>query len=271
MNLEHSIDTESTVDAPIFSGMLAKRAQGRSTFGRTNWKRRWFVLFPNELSYWTLEGGFQNQQSECKGVIKLSDIHTLERVHLEAFGKPYMLQIVHSSVLYVQCSSRAECDEWLLALRKQCARNEFIHTKYHPGFFDGSKWSCCNIASKDYKGCERAFDYSTLLKKNTENQLPKKKRSFDFSPNTRPVISSNTASHQGSSIGFKQEIQATASSFQQQGGKRPLLPKQDSVTSVRDFSYIPSVKSPQLTNMTSPTHLLHNEAIVVKVKRVVYV
>eukprot|EP00056_Hartaetosiga_gracilis_P014211 m.240001 g.240001 ORF g.240001 m.240001 type:complete len:264 (-) comp14355_c0_seq1:106-897(-) len=263
MNLEHSLenDGDSSVDAPILSGMLAKRAQGRSTFGRTNWKRRWFVLYPNELSYWTSEGGMQNPNSECKAVIKLSDIHTLERVHLEAFGKPYMLQIVHSSVLYVQCSSRAECDEWLLALRKQCARNDFIHTKYHPGFFDGSKWSCCSIGQRDYKGCEKAFDYSTLFKKNSENRRPKKKKSFNFTPqNTRSTTTTTAATFND----MKQQIQTNPN-------KRPLIPTQGSSGSLRDFSYVPAVMPPN--KMLNPPATLHNpnEAIVVRVKRVVYV
>lgn len=157
--------------SPIIAGLLAKRAQGRSTFGRTNWKRRWFELYPTELSYWTLQGGKSNAASECKGRVAIDSIHALERVNLNTFGKPYMLQIVHRAVLYIQCTSRGECDQWLLELRKLCARNK-MHTKYHPGCFDGSRWSCCLVSHKEDKGCEAAFNYHAFAKDSVSTSTP---------------------------------------------------------------------------------------------------
>eukprot|EP00049_Salpingoeca_infusionum_P009604 m.162698 g.162698 ORF g.162698 m.162698 type:complete len:320 (-) comp14378_c0_seq7:3329-4288(-) len=161
---------------PILVGNLSKRAQGRSTFGRTNWKTRWFALFPKYLSYWTHEGGRLNSQSECKGIINVNDMHAVEQVSYDAFGKAHMFQIVHTSVLYVQCATKDECTQWVDALRHLCASNEILHPKYHPGFHDGTKWSCCDIPSKDYKGCLPGFDYGAMLRQERATRRRETKR-----------------------------------------------------------------------------------------------
>lgn len=267
-------------DVPLISGMLFKRAQGRSTFGRTNWKRRWFVLHPGELSYWTLEGGRHNPAAECKGTIPLKNVYALERVALEAFGKPHMIQIVHTSVLYVQCPSREDCDDWLLALRQECATNSILHAKYHPGFFDGNKWSCCNIASKDFKGCQKSFDYSTLFAEGDGSPASM--------PTTQPALSLTQKN--------TRDKRESAASVQYRGAKHSAgsiasIPTKDrkgstfssktetrSAKSSRDFSYVPSVKpinrttSPLRSSFNPPASQSPNQQpIVVRVTRVAYV
>ncbi|EGD76238.1 hypothetical protein PTSG_00939 [Salpingoeca rosetta] len=266
---DHNDYLPARSDVPIMSGMMYKRAQGRSTFGRTNWKKRWFVLHPGELSYWTLEGGRNNPASECKGVIPLSNVYTLERVSLEAFGKPHMIQIVHTSVLYVQCPSREDCDEWLLALRKQCATNRILHAKYHPGFFDGSKWSCCGITSKDFKGCQKSFDYSSLFRKTS-----KAGADAATAAKTARASSSSGSGMLSPKNGVVTQNQAKMrkASTQSRGDSR-------SPKASRDFHYVPSVKpikhassSPLRQSMNPPSSTASDQQpVIVRVTRVAYV
>eukprot|EP00043_Microstomoeca_roanoka_P004594 m.50673 g.50673 ORF g.50673 m.50673 type:complete len:289 (+) comp12563_c0_seq1:548-1414(+) len=282
--------TASRREAPILSGMLHKRAQGRSTFGRTNWKKRWFALYPGELSYWTLEGGPNNPAAECKGVVNLANVYALERVSLESFGKPHMFQIVHTSVLYVQCPSREDCDDWLLALRKQCKGNRILHSKYHPGCFDGSRWTCCNISSKDYKGCQKAFDYTILPHEDGDspvsaNVKPTKKKSASQAsdngvatqksaprtslPNTSSIYNGNTSQSTSNATSRKASSALSDFGFSQD---RP------SAKTSRDFSYIPSVKpikhtsSPLRQSLNPPSSAAaEQQPVVVRVTRVAYV
>eukprot|EP00045_Choanoeca_perplexa_P003332 m.29930 g.29930 ORF g.29930 m.29930 type:complete len:267 (-) comp11988_c0_seq1:114-914(-) len=149
---------------PLLVGTLSKRAQGKSTFGRLNWKHRWFVLYNNKLEWWSSEGGRYNSQSECKGSVDLSTVHAVEHVSYDAFTKAHMFQIVHTSLLYIQCNTKAECTQWVETLRQLIRVNTFLHPKYHPGFFEDKDrvWSCCGIPNKEFKGCLGAFDYSQL-------------------------------------------------------------------------------------------------------------
>eukprot|EP00730_Choanoeca_flexa_P010207 TRINITY_DN1671_c0_g1_i2.p1 TRINITY_DN1671_c0_g1~~TRINITY_DN1671_c0_g1_i2.p1 ORF type:complete len:268 (+),score=24.36 TRINITY_DN1671_c0_g1_i2:182-985(+) len=157
--------SQRAVDAePLLVGTLSKRAQGKSTFGRLNWKHRWFVLYNDRMEWWSNEGGRYNAQSECKGSIDLGTIHVVEHVSYDAFTKDHMFQIVHTSVLYVQCNTKAECAQWVGTIRQLVRKNKFLHPKYHPGFFDDKDkvWSCCGIPNREFKGCLGAFDYSQL-------------------------------------------------------------------------------------------------------------
>jgi hypothetical protein len=56
----------------VHQGMMCKRAQGKSTFGRLNWKDRFFVLTATELSYWE---GYGTHRAH-KHAISPSHTHT---------------------------------------------------------------------------------------------------------------------------------------------------------------------------------------------------
>ncbi|EDQ91573.1 uncharacterized protein MONBRDRAFT_6461 [Monosiga brevicollis MX1] len=169
---------------PVLVGTLLKRAQGKSTFGRMNWKQRWFVLYENELQWWSAEGGRYNTQAELKGAIDLASIHAVEHVSYDAFTKAHMFQLVHTSLLYIQCNTKRECDKWVSTLRKLVAHNTFLHPKFHPGFFDerDKVWSCCGIPSRDFKGCLTAHDYSPIRKElDADETRPQAKRGISSS------------------------------------------------------------------------------------------
>lgn len=151
------LSTVHYANKPLLEEFLDKRAQGRSLLGRINWRRRYFVLQRHKVSYWDRPIG---PQAKCKGLIDLERITAVEVVADETFGRPNMLQIVHSSVLYIQCPNEASRQLWLASLRPLVAHNSFMHSKYHPGFFEHNKrWSCCHVPSFDVKGCQSAFDY----------------------------------------------------------------------------------------------------------------
>ena len=72
----------------LWSGWLWKRGGGTSTFGRQNWKRRWFVLTNEELSYYeTVEdmARMTAHQNTAKGALDLRDymIASVDRDHLQ--------------------------------------------------------------------------------------------------------------------------------------------------------------------------------------------
>lgn len=122
------------------------------------------MLYDDKMEWWSGEGGRYNAQSECKGSVDLSTVHAVEHVSYDAFTKAHMFQIVHTSVLYIQCNTKTECAQWVDALRQLIRTNTFLHPKYHPGFFEEKDkvWSCCGIPNREFKGCLGAFDYTQL-------------------------------------------------------------------------------------------------------------
>eukprot|EP00045_Choanoeca_perplexa_P017029 m.238854 g.238854 ORF g.238854 m.238854 type:complete len:876 (-) comp17431_c0_seq2:1743-4370(-) len=146
----------------IHQGMMRKRAQGKSKFGRMSWKERFFVLTNAELSYWEGFGGHDNPDSKLKSKIQTVKIVAAEEVELSAFKIPYMMQIVYDGgVLYCQAQSLKDRTEWLTVLRQTIKDNPTLNATYHPGMMDG-KWTCCSSKDKSKQGCKPAFDYGTI-------------------------------------------------------------------------------------------------------------
>ncbi|XP_065348257.1 GTPase-activating protein [Cloeon dipterum] len=130
-------------------GMLIKRAQGRKKFGRKNFKKRFFKLTTQDLSY-----------SEKKGepplfCIPLSDILAVERLQEDSFKKKNMFQIVQPNgrALYVQASNCVAEKEWVDLLTKICQTNKQRLKHYHPAAYLNSNWLCCRQTREDAEGC----------------------------------------------------------------------------------------------------------------------
>jgi hypothetical protein len=73
---------DGPLSARLWAGWLWKKGQGMSTFGRTNWKRRWFVLTTQCLSYYESIGDATrapdaSAQGAAKGSITIRD-YTLD-------------------------------------------------------------------------------------------------------------------------------------------------------------------------------------------------
>lgn len=96
---------------------------------------------------------------KLKGEIEIAKITAVENVPFETFGRPYMLQAVHSeAVLYIQCQTVKSRDEWVRALREQIKNHPQLNEKYHIGYYEG-RWTCCSVMDRDLEGCTPAFDY----------------------------------------------------------------------------------------------------------------
>lgn len=80
-------------------------------FHRKNWKRRWFVLYRNELKYYNSEG-----DTVPLRVIQLEDTSHIERD--QTAGKNFCFRIVTSyRTFFMFASSELEADEWVEILR----------------------------------------------------------------------------------------------------------------------------------------------------------
>ncbi|XP_059479268.1 GTPase-activating protein isoform X2 [Neocloeon triangulifer] len=130
-------------------GMLIKRAQGRKKFGRKNFKKRFFKLTTQDLSY-----------SEKKGepplfCIPLSDILAVERLQEDSFKKKNMFQIVQPNgrALYVQAGNCVAEKEWVDLLTKICQTNKQRLKHYHPAAYLNGNWLCCRQTREDAEGC----------------------------------------------------------------------------------------------------------------------
>lgn len=162
---------------PVKQGVMCKRAQGKSKFGRDNWKDRFFVLTPQELSYWEGFGGPSHPGAKLKGTLDLSKVVVVEAVPDEAF-KPQRkntIQITYDeATLYTQAQTPEEREEWLAEIRRQVKGNDGLLPKYHSGVFTDTKWSCCGTTRRSI-GCQDSFDYSVLggvMKRSVSDALP---------------------------------------------------------------------------------------------------
>ncbi|RXM91877.1 Ras GTPase-activating protein 4 [Acipenser ruthenus] len=81
-------------------------------------------------------------------------VRAVEKVEEKSFGSSHVMQIIWSEemeqieILYLQCKSVNELNQWLSALRKSCIHNTETLNSYHPGVFKGDRWSCCHQKEK---------------------------------------------------------------------------------------------------------------------------
>ncbi|KAF4519156.1 hypothetical protein B566_EDAN008218, partial [Ephemera danica] len=117
-------------------GMLIKRAQGRKRFGRKNFKKRFFRLTTQDLSYSKTKG----QPPLC--CIPLPDILAVERLQEDSFRMKNMFQVVQpaSRALYVQANNCVEEKEWVDLLTKICQTNQHRLRHYHPAAYLNNHW-----------------------------------------------------------------------------------------------------------------------------------
>ena len=100
---------------------MVKRAQGKSTFGLINLRKRVFVLTRLKLCYYD---GTLDKHGNLKGEIALSTVRAVEPTADRAFDNP-AFQVVYGSAphqltLYVLASDVHQQREWVEALRELC-------------------------------------------------------------------------------------------------------------------------------------------------------
>lgn len=138
------------IEAPIVlkEGLMIKRAQGRKRLGLKNFKKRYFTLTNQNLSYTKSKG----EKPLC--VIPIEDILAVERLHEDSFKMKYMFQVVQQQrALYVQASNCVEEKEWLDLLTKVCNTNKNRLKVFHPGAFINGHWLCCKSVDTNATGC----------------------------------------------------------------------------------------------------------------------
>uniref|UniRef100_A0A2C9K6R3 Ras GTPase-activating protein n=1 Tax=Biomphalaria glabrata TaxID=6526 RepID=A0A2C9K6R3_BIOGL len=139
------------IEAPIIlkEGFMIKRAQGRKKFGLKNFKKRFFRLTNQSLSYYKHKG-----EKQPLFEIHITDILAVERLEEESFKMKYMFQVVHTKqALYVQANNCVEEKEWLNLLMNICKSNKNRHPSYHPGAFINNHWLCCKSTDHSLSGC----------------------------------------------------------------------------------------------------------------------
>eukprot|EP01147_Barroeca_monosierra_P009724 gene9724-1927_t len=144
-------------DTVLLDGMMLKRSLGKKALGPKKWNDRYFVMKETSLFYYT-----SPSKEKLKGTIDLTSVRGVEEVKPEAFGRPYMLQVIRDDyTLYCQCQSVVDQRRWLEGLRRRAAKNSNLQKRFHSGIILGSKWTCCN-SGKDSAGCQPCFDYSVF-------------------------------------------------------------------------------------------------------------
>ncbi|CAH1105681.1 unnamed protein product [Psylliodes chrysocephalus] len=140
---------ENDLPVTLKEGLMIKRAQGRrKTFGRKNFKQRFFKLTTHDLSYSKSRG----KDALCR--IPLTNILAVERLAETSFKMKNMFQIVQPErALYVQAANCVEEKEWVDLLTKICQTNANRLKKYHPSAFIGSQWLCCKSPNELAPGC----------------------------------------------------------------------------------------------------------------------
>ncbi|KAK7089995.1 hypothetical protein V1264_009860 [Littorina saxatilis] len=138
------------IEAPIVlkEGQMIKRAQGRNRLGRKNFKKRYFCLTNQYLSYAKAKA----EKALC--MIPVEDILAVERLQEDSFKMKYMFQVVQQHrALYVQASNCVEEKEWLDILTKVCKSNKNRLKMYHPAAFINGHWLCCKSVDPNAAGC----------------------------------------------------------------------------------------------------------------------
>ncbi|BFZ00962.1 hypothetical protein BsWGS_04000 [Bradybaena similaris] len=139
------------IEAPIIlkEGFLIKRAQGRKRFGILNFKKRYFQLSNQSLSYYKSKG-----DKHVLYQIPIAEILAVEKLQEDSFKMKYMFQVIHAHrALYIQASNCVEEKEWLDILMKVCRSNQNRLKFYHPAAFINNHWLCCKLADPSMPGC----------------------------------------------------------------------------------------------------------------------
>ncbi len=104
-------------------GYLFKKGRGDSTFGRHNWKRRWFVLEGNNLTYYDSFDLTKDEPVVMKGSTPVDGSKVEVIQHKE---KQFCFSLKHDSrkPLYMHAENEKEMNLWLSALNSAASPTE---------------------------------------------------------------------------------------------------------------------------------------------------
>ncbi|KAL3848073.1 hypothetical protein ACJMK2_018954 [Sinanodonta woodiana] len=144
----HSKQMDMEQPVVLKEGMLIKRAQGRKKFGLKNFKRRYFVLTNQALTY------SRSKEDDPRFVLPIDNILAVEKLEEQSFKMQYMFQVIQPQrTLYIQANNCVEEKEWLDILTKVSNKNKNRLKEYHPAAYLNGHWLCCKAADQSSHGC----------------------------------------------------------------------------------------------------------------------
>jgi hypothetical protein len=111
-------------------GFLFKKALGESTFGRHNWKLRWFVLESTSLSYFESFDTSDNKPCDVKGIYPTNNCSVSDAEHPE-FKHAFVVQHPSKNPLILAAETANLKNMWVRAIRDS--------SKLDPGEFVGKE------------------------------------------------------------------------------------------------------------------------------------
>ncbi|KAK9703552.1 SH2 domain [Popillia japonica] len=145
-------------------GFMTKRSQNKKIYTPVNRKQRWFVLTNRHLIYYDTDNEEKRRE---RGRVILENVVYIEGTQIVNPVDEYPFQVGYqeSGQDYTLCLfALREFDriEWILALRKACSLNKILRTTYHPGFWNGRRWSCCkNTQKSSPQACSNCSRWQT--------------------------------------------------------------------------------------------------------------
>mmetsp|Transcript_13569 Transcript_13569/g.26960 ORF Transcript_13569/g.26960 Transcript_13569/m.26960 type:complete len:806 (+) Transcript_13569:168-2585(+) len=111
-------------------GFLFKKARGESTFGRHNWKLRWFILESTNLSYYEKFDAKGNKPMDVKGIYP-TDGCTIKEVQHPEFKNAFMIEHHQRNPLMVAAETENLKNLWMKAIKES--------SKLSPGEIPGQE------------------------------------------------------------------------------------------------------------------------------------
>ncbi|KAK4886423.1 hypothetical protein RN001_002694 [Aquatica leii] len=158
-------------DEVIKEGFMIKRSQNKKIYTPINYKQRWFVLNPKFLIYYDSDN---EDKRKAKGRIELENVHSVEgsnptanyieenRLQTDCSFQIGYQESGQDYILYLQVGTAKERAEWVLAIRTLCKYNKNLRSKYHFGFWNGKRWTCCKSPVRNSQGCENCTSWINI-------------------------------------------------------------------------------------------------------------
>eukprot|EP00039_Didymoeca_costata_P007799 m.104087 g.104087 ORF g.104087 m.104087 type:complete len:465 (+) comp13832_c1_seq2:1416-2810(+) len=187
----------------LYNGVLVKRSR-HTTFGREQFKKRYFVLTEEKLVYFE---GLDLKSCTQRDSIPVKSLRAIERANGEALGKKQMFQIIYdnpgkgNTTLYLIAPSVTEMVSWIESLRSACLLPQNISNKltfYHKAPIIKGSFGCCG--SSELKGCSKttviqsieATAYDDTVYSSTEEKPEGKQEIVYSSTPSQGIIYSST-------------------------------------------------------------------------------
>ncbi|KAF7987295.1 hypothetical protein HCN44_003057 [Aphidius gifuensis] len=178
-------EKEDSNDEIVKEGFMIKRSQNKKRFTPINYKQRWFIISRRYLIYYDTDG----ERRKERGRIAVENIHVVETVTLGIGvvgdvatgsetgsgsgggsgvppGVPFQVGYRDAGqeyTLYLLAARDTDRADWIDALRTVCRENPGLSGRYHAGIWNGKRWSCCRLSSRNAEGCDTCSFFTSKL------------------------------------------------------------------------------------------------------------